>query len=287
MIAESELILNSDGSIYHLNLLPEDIANTIIFVGDPERVPSVSKYFDSIELIKKKREFVTHTGFLNKKRITVLSTGMGTDNIDIVLNELDALVNIDFKTRTVKKQLTSLDIIRIGSTGSLQSAIKVDNFLISKSAIGFDNLPYFYKNQISDNQNFELDFIKKTNWYDKKSTPYIIHANKRLFKLLHSEHTHIGLTATSIGFYGPQSRVLRLEPQNASLNEELATFEYNGLKVTNLEMETAGIYVMSALLGHCAVSMNCVLANRPNQTFSKNPSSSVDKLIQYTLGKLA
>lgn len=286
MISESELILNSDGSIYHLNILPKDIADTIILVGDPDRVHQVSKYFDSIELKKYKREFVTHTGYLNGNRLTVLSTGIGTDNIDIVLNELDALVNIDFQSRTIKKSLKSLTLIRIGTSGSLQAEIKVDEFLISKTAIGFDNLPHFYSDQLIENKDFENVFIKNTDWYNKKSTPYLAEANASLIDRFSSEKTHLGFTATSVGFYGPQSRILRLRSQDIDLNEKLASFQYQGMKITNLEMETAGIYAMSKLLGHKAISLNCILANRPNKTFSKTPAASVDQLIQYTLEKL-
>ncbi|NAS30631.1 phosphorylase [Flavobacteriaceae bacterium R38] len=286
MLAESELILNEDGSVYHLNLLPEDIAQTIIFVGDPDRVAHVSKYFDSIEIKKSKREFTTHTGMLNGKRLTVLSTGMGTDNIDIVLNELDALVNIDLQKRAIKQKLTSLNIVRIGTTGSLQPDIPVDEFLISKFAVGFDNLPHFYSKQLPENEYFELKFKNHTDWYKKKSTPYLVEADSHLFSKLYSDKTHQGLTSTSIGFYGPQSRMLRLKPQDDQLNEKLMSFSYNSIRITNLEMETAGIYAMCKLLGHKAVSMNCILANRPNGQFSKTPSESVDRLIQYTLEKL-
>ncbi|NER13425.1 phosphorylase [Leptobacterium flavescens] len=285
-IAESELIINPDGSIYHLNLLPEDIAETIIFVGDPDRVSHVSKHFDTIEVQKSKREFVTHTGTLKGKRLTVISTGIGTDNIDIVLNELDALVNIDLKSRKVKDQLTSLEIIRIGTSGSLHSDIKVDEFLISELAVGFDNLPHFYKDQFTENKEIEVYFKKHTDWYSEKSSPYIVNADPGLVERLRSDETHMGFTATSIGFYGPQSRILRLEPQDRELNDKLASFNYEGRRITNLEMETAGIYVMSKLLGHKAISMNCILANRPDGEFSKTPASSVNRLIRYTLEKI-
>ncbi|WP_456866985.1 nucleoside phosphorylase [Galbibacter sp. BG1] len=285
-IAESELILNDDGSIYHLNLLPEDIADTIITVGDPDRVATVSKYFDTIELKKGKREFVTHTGTLNNKRISVISTGIGTDNIDIVLNELDALVNIDFATRTIKKKLTSLNIIRIGTTGSLQPEIKVDDFLMSEYAVGFDSLLHFYQSEEIQYTDIQQKIVKHTNWFQKKSMPYVVAYDESLASKLLSENVHLGFTATNVGFYGPQSRKLRLEVQDPSLNDKLASFDYNGLKITNLEMETAGIYGLAKLLGHKAVSMNCILANRPNGDFSKDPLKATEKLIQYTLEKI-
>ncbi len=285
-IAHSELILNADGSIYHLNLLPEDIATTIITVGDPERVKKVSKYFDTIRFKKEKREFVTHTGTLQGKEITVISTGIGTDNIDIVFNELDALVNIDFKTREVKDTLTSLDIIRIGTSGSIQEDVDVDDFLISEYGIGFDSLLHFYESEAIQEHSMQEALVKHTNWYHKKSAPYIVSCDNDLAQKLYSNKTHLGVTATNVGFYGPQSRKLRLPVQDAFLNEKLASFSFNNKRITNLEMETAGIYGMAKLLGHRAVSMNCILANRPKGTFSRKPKEAVDKLIQYTLEKI-
>ena len=285
-IPESELILNADGSIYHLNLLPEDLASTIITVGDPERVAHVSRYFDCIELNKGKREFVAHTGLLAGKRITVISTGIGTDNIDIVLNELDALVNINLKTRETKEKLTSLRIIRIGTSGAIQPEIGVDSFLVSELAIGFDNLLHFYQSKPIQDEALQNAFIKHTNWYKNKSVPYVVKGNAELIKMLSSDGTIPGFTATNVGFYGPQGRQLRISPQDIELNDKLASFNYFGRKITNLEMETSGIYGLSNLLGHKAVSLNCILANRPKGVFSKNPSKSVDSLIRYTLEKL-
>ncbi|WP_417443782.1 nucleoside phosphorylase [Joostella sp.] len=286
-IAESELILNEDGSIYHLNLLPEDIANTIITVGDPERVATVSQYFDRIELKKGKREFVTHTGYLNNKRISVVSTGIGTDNIDIVFNELDALVNIDFKTRTVKNKLQSLEIVRIGTSGSIQTEIPTDSFLMSEYAVGFDSLLHFYRSEHIQHPDIQQEIIKHTDWSDQKSTPYVVAYNKELGSKLMSDKIHLGFTATNVGFYGPQSRKLRLDTQDPLLNDKLASFNYKGFRVTNLEMETAGIYGLAQLLGHKAVSMNCIIANRPNGSFSENPTLATENLIKYTLEKLS
>jgi len=286
-IAESELILNPDGSIYHLNILPEDIASTIITVGDPDRVASVSKYFDTIEVQKAKREFVTHTGTLNGKRITVLSTGIGTDNIDIVFNELDALVNVDFKKRQVKENLTQLDIIRIGTSGAIQADIPLDSFLISELAIGFDSLLHFYESDDVLDSEIAEAFVKQTHWSPKKSIPYVVKANQQLIDQFSSEQTVTGFTATNVGFYGPQSRKIRLNVQDEKLNDKLAAFRHQDKKITNLEMETAGIYGLANLLGHRSISMNAIIANRPLGQFSKNPKKTVDQLIQYTLGKLA
>lgn len=285
-IAASELILNEDGSIYHLNLLPEDLAPTVITVGDPDRVSSVTKYFDSIEVSKHKREFNTQTGTYKGKRITVISTGIGTDNIDIVFNELDALVNIDFTTRTLKKQHTALDIIRIGTSGTIQPNIALDSFLISEMAIGFDSLLHFYKSNHVLHPEVSTEFVKQTNWADDKSTPYVVSYNEKLGSKFKSDKVVTGFTATNVGFYGPQSRVLRLEVNDELLNEKLANFSYNKLQITNLEMETAGIYGMAKLLGHRAVSMNAIIANRALGQFSEKPANVVDELIQYTLDKI-
>jgi len=285
-IAESELIINPDGSIYHLNLLPEDISTTIITVGDPDRVGSVSKYFDTIELKKAKREFVTHTGTLRGKRISVISTGIGTDNIDIVFNELDALVNVDFSSRTVKEKFTALDIVRIGTSGSIQSDIPVDSFLISEYAIGFDSLLHFYESDHVLQTEYSDAFLQQTNWSSRKSEPYVVKGDQKLIDQLASERTVLGFTATNVGFYGPQSRKIRLNVQDEQLNDKLATFSHNNKKITNLEMETAGIYGLANLLGHRSASMNAIIANRPLGEFSKTPKETVDELIQYTLGKL-
>ena len=285
-IKESELIINPDGSIYHLNLLPTDIADTIITVGDPDRVASVSKHFDTIEVKKHKREFNTHTGTYKGKRITVISTGIGTDNIDIVFNELDALVNIDFETREIKKKLTALTIIRIGTSGSIQANVPINSFLISELAVGFDSLLHFYDSKTIQNETISNQIIAQTNWFNKKSQPYVVSANKALVNQFKSKDTLLGFTATNVGFYGPQGRVLRLQTQDNNLNDKLASFNYNNLKITNLEMETAGIYGLASLLGHKAISLNAILANRATGMFSDNPTKIVDDLISYTLNRL-
>ena len=285
-IKESELILNPDGSIYHLNLKPEHIANTIITVGDPDRVKSVTKHFDTIEFSTHKREFHTQTGTYKGKRITVISTGIGTDNIDIVFNELDALANIDFDKREIKDTLTSLDIIRIGTSGSIQKNIPIDTFLISEYAAGFDSLLHFYKSDHVQDHDISEALMQHTNWFNKKSNPYIVTCDSSLFNQLKSDKTVSGFTATNVGFYGPQGRILRLPIQDNNLNDSLATFNYKGMAITNLEMETAGIYGIAKLLGHKAVSMNAIIANRATGEFSKDPSIVVNELIQYTLDKI-
>ncbi|MDO6820173.1 nucleoside phosphorylase [Zobellia sp. 1_MG-2023] len=285
-LSPSELILNADKSIYHLNLLPEDIAETIITVGDPDRVSDVSRFFDTIEVKKGKREFHTHTGTLNGKRISVISTGIGTDNIDIVFNELDALVNIDFETRTLKPNRTVLDIVRIGTSGAIRSDIPIDSFLMSEYAMGFDGLLHFYDSDSVQEPKVSNAFVEHTNWSANKSVPYVVKYDKNLGDKLFSNRIRLGVTVTNIGFYGPQSRVLRLKLNDEGLQDKLASFEHDGIKITNLEMETSGIYGLAKLLGHRAVSMNCILANRANGEFSANPSQSVKELIQYTLEKL-
>ncbi|SFJ39312.1 nucleoside phosphorylase [Olleya namhaensis] len=285
-IQESELILNPDGSVYHLNLLPEHIADTIITVGDPDRVPGVTKYFESIEFSTHKREFHTQTGVYKGKRMTVISTGIGTDNIDIVFNELDALVNIDLKTRTINKTHKSLDIVRIGTSGSIQKNIGIDTFVISEKACGFDSLLHFYNSKHIQQTDVSDALIAHTDWSEDKSKPYVVTANKALFAKLDSNQTTKGFTATNVGFYGPQGRILRLSIQDNDLNDKLATFSYNNQAITNLEMETAGIYGLAGLLGHRAVSMNAIIANRATGEFSKDPKLVVENLIQYTLDKL-
>ena len=282
----SELILNADNSIYHLNLVPEDIADTIITVGDPDRVNQVSSYFDSVNLKKGKREFITHTGVRKGKRLTVISTGIGTDNIDIVLNELDALVNIDFDTRSTKNKLTKLDIIRIGTSGAIQSDIPIDSFLISEFALGLDTLLSSYKSVSIRHPAFEQAFIEQVGWSSDKPTPYLIECDRSLLAKFTSNRIRLGTTITASGFYGPQFRTLRLDLADNALMEKIVRFEHDGRQLTNLEMETSGIYGLSKLLGHRAVSLNAILANRSTGEFSGNPQKTVDNLIEYTLDRL-
>ncbi len=285
-IKDSELILNADGSIYHLNLKPENIANTIIFVGDQNRVEKVSKHFDSIEFETQKREFKTHTGYYKNKRISVISTGIGPDNIDIVLNELDALVNIDLKTRKPKENLTSLDIIRVGTSGSLQSNIPVDSFLLSSHGLDLNGMLHSYQIKSISEPEIEDAFIQQTNWSPLKARPIVIKNSEALEKRLESKNTYSGLTATAGGFYGPQGRILRLPLEDHTLNSKMDTFNFNGICITNLEMETSAIYGLSKLLGHHAVSLNAIIANRANGTFSKNTSKVIEDLIIYTLNRI-
>ena len=286
-IKSSELILTPEGKIYHLNLAPSELAPTVITVGDPGRVEMVSKYFDSIEVKAEHREFKTHTGNYKGKRISVISTGIGPDNIDIVFNELDALVNIDFENRTIKKKLTSLDIIRIGTSGSLTDEIEVDSFLISAIGIGLDNVMHYY-NDIDTifERDFAQKFIDHTQWNPDNSVPYAVKADKSLLEKLSSDKTFKGITITNVGFYGPQGRVLRARLRDENLNEKLTSFRINKKKITNMEMETATMYGMSKLLGHSAISMNAIIANRATGSFSKNSYKTIDELIQYTLEKI-
>ncbi len=282
----SELILNKDGSIYHLGLLPEDIATTIITVGDPGRVSAISRYFDKIEVQKHKREFNTHTGTYKGKRITVMSTGMGTDNIDIALTELDALVNIDLKAKKIKNKLTSLDIIRIGTTGSIRKEIPINSFIVSELAIGFDGLMHYYKDDSFLNKEIAEEFVKQTKWSSNKAVPYVVEGSKELIQVLSSEETIPGFTGTNVGFYGPQARILRADVPDHKMNDRISDFKYKDHIITNLEMETSGIYGMSKLFGHNAISMNLVLANRASGEFSENAKEMMDKLIVYCLDKI-
>jgi uridine phosphorylase len=287
MIQSSELILNPDGSVYHLNLKPEHIANDILFVGDQNRVEKITQFFDSIEFSTQKREFKTQTGIFKGKRITVMSTGIGPDNIDIVVNELDALVNINLETRQPKEELTSLNIIRIGTSGSLQKDIPVDSFVMSKFGLGLDNMLRSYKIDPIVDEALGEAFLHHTNWDIRKGKPYVVRCSEKLEKLIESDKIFKGITATAGGFYGPQGRVLRLEIQDPELNAKMDNFNFNDNRITNLEMETAAIYGLSALLGHNALSLNAIIANRASGTFSEDPYKAVDELIAYTLDKLA
>ncbi len=286
-IKESELILNPDGSIYHLNLKPENVSDTIIFVGDQNRVEKVSKYFDSVEFSTQKREFKTQTGHYKGKRITVISTGIGPDNIDIVLNELDALFNIDLTTKVPKQTVTSLNIIRIGTSGSLQKDVPIDSFLLSTFGLDLNGMLHAYQIDTINTPDIEDAFIKQTSWHQNKAKPIIIKNSDVLEKQFESHRIHKGLTATAGGFYGPQGRILRLPIQDADLNNKMDAFNFNGIRITNLEMETSAIYGLAKLLGHRAISLNAIIANRASGTFSKNPSEVIENLIKYTLDKIA
>lgn len=281
IIPESELVLNDDGSIYHLHLLPEDVAETIIFVGDQERVPEVSKHFDKIEIKKNKREFVTHTGTIGSKRLSVISTGIGTDNIDIVMNELDALFNVNLQTREIKPDPVSLRIVRIGTSGSLQPDVQVDSVLITEYALGLDSLMHFY--------DYEEDEEVSTLLTEIDEQLDLVFVNPYLFKapgkLLSQFQPHFakGITATCCGFYGPQGRTLRMDTKYEDLIRKLTSINVQGKRITNFEMETAGIYGMASLLGHEAVSVNAILANRVRHLFSAEPKKIVDDTIKKVL----
>jgi uridine phosphorylase len=282
-IAESELIINSRGAVYHLDLRPEELAETIITVGDPDRVQEVSKHFDSVETRRHHREFVTHTGHIGKKRVSVVSTGIGTDNIDIVINELDALANIDFATRTIKPKLTQLTIVRVGTSGSLQADIPVDSFVASTHAIGIDNLLNFYRQENNDEELHLLKaFINHTQMGGQYAAPYIASAGSAVQKHFVAGFHH-GITVTCPGFYGPQGRVLRLGLTNPDLTDQLTQFSYGNHRITNFEMETSGIYGLGKLLGHQCLSLSAIVANRVEQKFSKDGAAAVENLIGKTL----
>ncbi len=285
-LKESELVLHPDGSIYHLKMRPEHVADDVIVVGDPGRVKEVSKYFDTVEIRNTHREMVSHTGYLNNKRITVLSTGMGPDNIDIVMNELDALVNIDLQLRTRKEKHTSLNIVRLGTSGALQAEIPVDSFVMSTHGVGMDGLLYYYKD---NEQVIDLEmtsaFIQKTGWPDDLAKPYIVPGASVLMKKL-GEDLIRGMTATAPGFYAPQGRELRLRTAYPELMNRVASFTYGELKIINLEMETATLYGLGKMLGHQALTICLILANRATGDYSKDYKRSMDELIQTVLARI-
>jgi uridine phosphorylase len=282
-IAESELIINSRGAVYHLNLRPEELAHNIITVGDPDRVNLVSEYFDSIESKFQHREFISHTGYVGKKKVTVISSGIGPDNIDIVMNELDALVNIDFETRQIKQELTSLNIIRIGTSGSLQADVPVDTFVASTHGLGLDNLLNYYRLDQNEQENQLLQsFVTHTQLNSNVCNPYIASASGSVLKHF-VEGYHQGITVTCPGFYGPQGRVLRLGIQNPQLIDRLTEFTFGQHRITNFEMETSAIYGLGKLLGHHCLSLNAIVANRIQKEFTKDGDKLIHKLIRQAL----
>lgn len=284
-IAETDLILNADGSAYHLNLLPGDVADTVITVGDQDRVGEITQYFDHIELKKGKREFITHTGTIGHKRLTVVSTGIGTDNIDIVINELDALINIDFKTRIPHTHLRSLNIIRIGTSGAVQADIPVDSLLLSSAAFGLDALIHYYRQNLSENEQNLLKDFKLALPKGYNLSPYFASADSSLLSTL-GQGLPQGITITTPGFYAPQGRQVRAENMMPDLMDIIQNFNSAGQRITNLEMETAGIYGLAASLGHKAISFNVILANRVIQNFSKQPAKIMDYYIKQLLDKI-
>ncbi|MDA3853219.1 MAG: nucleoside phosphorylase [Bacteroidales bacterium] len=286
-IAESELILNDDGSIFHLHITPEQLADKIILVGDPGRVKLAASFFSSLECEVESREFRTATGMYQGKRISVISTGIGTDNIDIVMNELDALVNVDLETRLPKEEHKSLEIVRVGTSGSLQADIPIDSFLISEKSIGFDGLLNFYegRNEVSDIA-FEEAFVTFVNWNDLLAKPYVVESSTSLVERIHSEATIKGVTISAPGFYGPQGRIIRLNTMDNDLNDKIAAFRYEGHKITNYEMESSAIAGLSLMLGHQATTVCAIIANRANGTSSPDYKKTITQLLQYVLDRI-
>jgi uridine phosphorylase len=287
-IPESELIINPDGSIFHLHIKPEELAESVILVGDPGRVEMVSGFYDEILHKGANREFVWATGLFKGKKFTVLSTGIGTDNIDIVLNELDALVNIDFETRLPKQVHKSLKIVRIGTSGSLQKDLPADSWLLSEKAIGFDGLLNFYerRDKVCDSV-FEAAFVSSTDWLPSLPAPYVINADASMFQALSGDKVHTGVTISAPGFYGPQGRVVRLPLAMPDINEKITAFRLGDKRVTNYEMECSAIYGLSALLGHRAATVCVIIANRLAGTYSQDYKLQVKLLIEYVLNGLS
>ena len=284
--AETELILTDDKRVYHINLKAEDIADTVIVVGDQGRVPQISSYFSKIDFKTEHREFVTHTGWFNGKRITVLSTGIGTDNIDIVMNELDAAVNINLETRELNPQLRSLTIIRFGTSGALQQEIPVNGIVVSSHGIGLDGLLNFYQEWKTINENeISEAFIKHTNWQSNLPYPYCVKGSETLLTKFKTGN-HVGITATAPGFYGPQGREIRLKASAQNLNDLLSNFNHKGLKITNFEMETSALYGLGKLLGHNCLTACVIIANRVRTEFTKDYKKSVELLIENSLERL-
>ena len=284
---ESELIFNEDGSVYHLKLKPNNISDSIILVGDPQRVELISKHFHSIEFSVSNREFKTVTGVYKNKRISVISTGIGSGNIDIVLNELDSLVNIDFETRNLKPKLTKLNLIRIGTSGAIQKDIPVDSLLISSKAIDIDGFLNNYKISNDHTYNDADNFLNDYKFNNQKLLPLCFNCSESLFEHFEIISDFSGVTVTCNGFYGSQGRSIRIETSNQNFISEIKKISFSNDRVTNLEMETAIIYGMSKILGHNAISLNAILANREHGTYSLNPNKTINRLILLTLDKLS
>jgi uridine phosphorylase len=286
-IGASELIINDRGAIYHLNVRPEEIADTIITVGDPERVAEVSKYFDRVEHKLAHREFITHTGYIGQKRISVLSTGIGPDNIDITLNEIDALANINFDTRTINDQKKSVSIIRMGTCGSLQGEVGVNELVAGTHGLGIDNVLHFYERENNEEEKAILAaFDEHTKISAHKIQPYIASASAGLLKHFTEGYSH-GITVTCPGFYGPQGRILRLPLKMPNLVDQMTSFKYGQHRIANFEMETSAIYGLCNLLGHQCLSINVIIANRVKKEYSKDMGKAVDHMIEKSLGIIA
>lgn len=287
MIGSSELIINRDGSIFHLHLKPEQLADQVILVGDPKRVDMITNFFSSTEFKIQNREFVSVTGIYNSQRITVVSTGIGTDNIDIVINELDALANIDFKTREIKDEIKSLKFIRIGTSGGMQDFLDVNSYVVSKAAIGFDGLINFYagRNTVS-NTDFENKFMNHVGWNPKLAKPYLAKCSSSLYQKIINKNFIPGITISAPGFYGPQGRKLRLDIVDKHMNKKIRSFEYEGNKITNFEMECSAIYGLSALLGHEALTVCLIIANRLSKQANDAYIPKMKELVKLVLDQL-
>lgn len=282
---DTELILTPDKRVYHLNLKAEDIADTVVVVGDQNRVQEISKHFSHIEFKTAHREFITHTGIYKGRRITVLSSGIGTDNIDIVMNELDAAVNINPETRELNPTLRSLNIYRLGTSGSIRKEIPVDSILVSSHGLGLDGLLPYYSDGKYNLAALCETFTRHPQWNKSLPKPYCYEADPELFARFAKE-TYSGITATAPGFYGPQGRRLRLEPSVKDLHEVLRTFNYKNLQITNFEMETSALYGLGKLLGHSCLTLCVIIANRETLEFTDNYSKSIDKLVEFWLNKI-
>lgn len=288
MIQASELIINPDGTIFHLHLKPENIADTILLVGDPGRVDMIAGFFDTIECEIQNREFKTITGWYKNRHLSVIATGIGTDNIDIVVNELDALVNIDLETRKIKEDKTVLNLIRIGTSGSLHADIPINSYVISKKSIGFDGLLNFYEGRnIVCDLEFEQVLLKHTQWDKLLAKPYVVECSELLLNEISGTETLEGINISAPGFYGPQGRVLRIPLADANLNKKIETFRYLHQKITNYEMESSAIYGLSKLLGHEALTVCLIIANRATGDANENYHPNMKNLVKYVLEKLA
>lgn len=282
----TELVLNSKHQVYHLGLSSENIADTVILVGDQDRVQLVSSFFDSIEHQSQHREFVCHTGIYKGKRLSVLSTGIGTDNIDITINELDALVNIDLNERKDKSHFTSLNLIRIGTCGILHSDVPVHSFILTSHALGLDNIAHFYETSESDEERSILTAITSHVSFPDKVVPYLRSASRELLSALSSDQTHTGVTITSSGFYGPQGRQLRVKTKTRLLNDQLSSFNHSDVQIMNFEMESSALFALGKALGHNCATICLGIANRPNKEFSKDYNENMKELIQYVLDRV-
>ena len=287
-IPASQLVLNSEGAVYHLNLHPDQLADDVLLVGDPGRVELVASFFDKIEVERQNREFVIRTGYFNGKRITVLSTGMGTDNLDIVMNELDTLANIDLKTRMPKEEHRTLNLIRLGTCGALQPDIEVeDSYVATRYAIGLDGLIYFYENNREVNEIAMRDaFIGQMDYPKDLPLPYVVGCSNELFDRL-AQGYYQGVTATAPGFYGPQGRTLRMRLAYPELNSKIESFSYQGWRVCNFEMESSALYGLGKMMGHNCLTICVAIANRVTEKFATDYHPYVKKLVLNTLERLS